>query len=243
VRITRLYYQNNLECGSTIQLNSDTSSHLIRVLRTKRNHPVTLFNGDGYDYQCKTIDTDPRKTSVLIETKNKVNNESNLSITLLQGLSRQDRMDTTIQKSIELGVNKIIPVICQRSNIKMDIDKQLKKHQHWNKVAISACEQSGRCIIPEVTEITPLNKISEILQEDAFKISLNPSSKLSLKYEKKNNQIIEIFIGPEGGIDDDESQYLKEINFNEIMFGPRILRTETAGPAVLSALQMLWGDF
>ncbi len=243
MRITRLYHPNNLECGSTIQLNADTSSHLIRVLRTKQNHPVTLFNGDGYDYQCKTIDTDPRKTSVLIETKNRVDNESNLSITLLQGLSRQDRMDTTIQKCVELGVNKIIPVICQRSNVRMDNDKQLKKHQHWNKVAISACEQSGRCSIPEITNIMPLNKITNILQTGALKILLSPNSSMSLKDTEQNNQVIEIFIGPEGGFNSDEVQHLKKINFNEIMFGPRILRTETAGPAVLSALQMLWGDF
>ncbi len=243
MRITRLYHPENLECGSTIQLNSDTSSHLIRVLRTKQNHPITLFNGNGYDYQCKTIDTDPRKTSVLIEARNRVDNESNLSITLLQGVSRQDRMDTTIQKCVELGVNKIVPVICLRSNVRMDTDKQLKKYQHWNKVAISACEQSGRCSIPEITKITPLNEIGNILQTDALKILLNPKSRTSLKDTEQNNQIIEIFIGPEGGIDSSEVQHLKKMDFNEIMFGPRILRTETAGPAVLSALQMLWGDF
>ena len=243
MRITRLYHPDYLECGLTIQLSPDNSNHIIRVLRTKPDSHITLFNGDGHEYQCKTIDTHPKKTSVLIETKNVVDNESNLSITLLQGLSRHDRMETTIQKSVELGVNRIIPVICQRSNVKMDEEKKLKKHQHWNKVAISACEQSGRCIIPEVTKITPLNKTGNALKEEAFKILLNPRSQLSLKENTQKNQLIEIFIGPEGGIDDDEIQYLKDISFNDIMFGPRTLRTETAGPAVISALQMLWGDF
>ena len=243
MRTTRLYHPNNLECGSTIQLTPETSNHLIRVLRTKQNSLLTLFNGDGYDYQCKTVDINSKHTSVHIETKLKVNNESGLSITLLQGLSRQDRMDTTVQKSVELGVNKIIPVMCQRSNIKINKDKQLKKYQHWNKVAISACEQSGRCVIPQVTEIATLDKLDTYLQSDAYKITLNPKSQLSLKNEKQSYQSVEIFIGPEGGITDEESQHLKAINFNEFVFGPRILRTETAGPAVISALQILWGDF
>jgi 16S rRNA (uracil1498-N3)-methyltransferase len=242
VRIIRLYHPDSLECGCTIQLTSDNSNHLIRVLRAKQNHFVTLFNGDGYDYQCKISDTNSKKTSVLIETKNTINNESNLSITLLQGLSRHNRMETTIQKSVELGVKKIIPVLCQRSNVKMDEEKILKKHQHWNNVSISACEQSGRCIIPEITKTIQLNEIGNVLQKEAFKILLNPRSRISLKNNANTNQLVEVFIGPEGGINDDEIQYLKDINFNDIMFGPRILRTETAGPAIISALQVLWGD-
>ncbi len=243
MRITRLFHPNNLECGHTIQLTSNSSNHLIRVLRTKQGQPIILFNGDGYDYYCKTIDANPKKTSILIETKNLVDNESNLSITLIQGLSRHDRMETTIQKSVELGANKIIPVMCQRSNLKMNEDKKQKKYQHWKNVAISACEQSGRCAIPEVTEIISLDKIDNLLQTGAFKILLDPKSHQSLKNELPDNQIIEIFIGPEGGISDTEEEHLRKINFNKIVFGPRVLRTETAGPAMISALQMLRGDF
>lgn len=243
MRITRLFHPNSLECDRTIQLTPDSSTHLIRVLRTKQGQPVILFNGDGYDYHCKTVDTNPKKTSILIEEKKLIDNESNLSITLLQGLSRHDRMETTIQKSVELGVNKIIPVMCQRSNVKISEDKKKKKYQHWKNVAVSACEQSGRCTIPEVTEIISLNKIDRLLQREAYKILLDPTSNLSLKEESSDKKTIEIFVGPEGGINDNEEQYLKEINFNKIVFGPRILRTETAGPAMISALQMLWGDF
>ncbi len=243
MRITRLFHPNSLECGNTIQLTPDSSNHLVRVLRTRQDQPVILFNGDGYDYYCKTIDANPKKTSILIETKNVVDNESNLSITLIQGLSRHDRMETTIQKSIELGVNKIIPVMCQRSNLKINEDKKQKKHQHWKNIAISACEQSGRCVIPEVTGIISLDKIDYLLQKEAFKILLDPKSHLSLKDEDPGSQVIEIFIGPEGGLSDSEEEHLREINFNTIVFGPRILRTETAGPAIISALQMLRGDF
>ncbi len=243
MRITRLYHPTKLHCGETTQLDSNASSHLIKVLRTKQDSPIILFNGDGFDYQCRTLDSNAKKTLVAVEEKTKVGNESNLSITLIQGLSRQDRMEATIQKSVELGVNKIIPVICQRSNSRLTNDKKIKKHQHWKKVAISACEQSGRSIIPEVTEITTLADILPLLNSQAQKFTLNPEAKISLKEVKYNQQIIELLIGPEGGLNDDETRFLADNRFTDIHFGPRILRTETAGPAVISALQILWGDF
>lgn len=243
MRVTRLYHPNELECSRTIQLTAESSNHLIRVLRTRPNQPVILFNGDGCDYFCTTIDDHPKKTSVHIDSKQIIDNESNLSITLIQGLSRQERMETTIQKSVELGVNKIIPVMCQRSNLKLNDEKKQKKHQHWKNIVISACEQSGRCVIPEITKILTLDKINPFLKDSAFKILLYPESNQSLKEESPDSQSIEIFIGPEGGINDEEKQLLEKIKFNQFAFGPRVLRTETAGPAVISALQMLWGDF
>ncbi|GMR00964.1 MAG: 16S rRNA (uracil(1498)-N(3))-methyltransferase [Gammaproteobacteria bacterium] len=243
MRITRLYYSAELNCGETTQLDANASSHLIRVLRTKQDAAIILFNGDGFDYLCKTLDTNPKKTSVAIDSKTQTCNESNLFITLIQGLSRHDRMEATIQKSVELGVNKIIPVICQRSNSRLAEDKKTKKLEHWRKVAISACEQSGRSIIPEVAEITSLGDITPLLNTQAQKLNLNPEAEVSLKDINNSQQAIELFIGPEGGLNDTETDFLKKNNFMDICFGPRILRTETAGPAVISALQMLWGDF
>ncbi len=243
MRITRLYYPENLECGKTAPLNSDASNHLIRVLRTKKDASIILFSGDGYDYSCKILDANAKKTSVFIESKTQTNNESNLSITLIQGLSRQDRMETTVQKSVELGINKIIPVICQRSNNRLTTDKKIKNREHWQKVAISACEQSGRSFVPKVLDIISLNDINPLLNTQATKLNLNPTAEISLKNMNNNQQAIELFIGPEGGLNIDESTFLKDNNFTDIRFGPRILRTETAGPAVISALQMLWGDF
>lgn len=243
MRITRLYHPAELHCGETTQLDSNASSHLIRVLRSKPDTPIILFNGDGFDYHCKTLDDNAKKTLVAVEQKIPTDNESNLSITLIQGLSRQDRMETTIQKSVELGVNKIIPVICQRSNSRLANDKKSKKLAHWKKVAISACEQSGRSFIPEITEIVSLNEITPLLKNQAQKFNLNPETSLSLKEINNSEPCIELFIGPEGGLNEKETAFLKDNYFTDIRFGPRILRTETAGPAVISALQMLWGDF
>lgn len=243
MRITRLYHSGSLFCGETAELDTGTSNHLIRVLRTKVNSPVTLFNGDGYDYQCTTRNDSAKKALVSVESKTKVNTESNLSITLIQGLSRQDRMETTIQKSVELGVVKIIPVLCQRSNTKLTREKQIKKLEHWRKVAISACEQSGRSIIPDISEVTTIAALDTALDNGALKVLLNPVAASSLNKIGYDNQTIAIFIGPEGGLNEQEIAHLQENQFHNISLGPRILRTETAGPAVISALQILWGDF
>ena len=243
MRITRIYHPGELVCGKTTRLESNASNHLIRVLRTKIDSPVILFNGDGFDYHCKTIDINPKKTSVSIESSEKTKTESNLVINLIQGLSCHSRMETTIQKSVELGASKIVPVICQRSNTRLTENKQIKKLEHWKKVAISACEQSGRCVIPEVTEIVTMENISEYLTKNSIKFTFNPEAKTTLKDIAFEQQAIEIFIGPEGGLNDSEVNFLQHSGFKDICFGPRILRTETAGPAVISALQILWGDF
>ena len=252
VRNIRLYHRDELDCGETTFLNTDTSNHLIRVLRSKVGSPITLFNGDGFDYKCKTLDSNSKKTHISVESRIEINNESNLSITLIQGLSRNDRMDTTIQKSVELGVNRIIPVICQRTNIKsdkdkIDKDKIDKKLNHWRKIAISACEQSGRNSIPEISEVVYLNDINQYLIQDRLKIVLNPLAKTSLKgLDRQHSNAacisMELLVGPEGGLNEDEIIFLEKEKFSSVCFGPRILRTETAGPAVISALQVLWGD-
>lgn len=243
MRITRLYFSGNLICGETTLLDANTSNHLIRVLRTKTNTDIVLFNGDGYDYLCITENENSKKTTVAIKSKIKNNNESSISITLIQGLSRQDRMETTIQKAIELGVNKIIPVLSQRSNTRLNNDKQRKKIDYWRKIGISACEQSGRSCIPELTEILSLHDVIPLLDNKASKFFLNPDARTSFKNIEFKQQNIEILIGPEGGLNDEEIQFLVNNNFKSICFGPRVLRTETAGPAVISAIQMLWGDF
>lgn len=242
MRITRLYHPENISCGDITQLSKNASNHIIRVLRSKVGTRVILFNGDGYDYHGRLVDNHTKKTSVQIEEKVSIKSESNLSITLIQGLSRNERMETTVQKSVELGVNKIIPVSCQRSNTKMPVQKQEKKQTYWQSVIVSACEQSGRSQLAELTEIKTLDNMSTELDSNALKILLNPASETPLKELDLQHLAIEVFIGPEGGLNNDEIDALQKQGFQTVRFGPRILRTETAGPAVISALQVLWGD-
>lgn len=151
-------------------------------------------------------------------------------------------MEATIQKSVELGVNTIIPVVCQRSNSRVTGEKKAKKLQHWRKVAISACEQSGRAVIPDIKEITTLETLIQILEPRALKLNLSPKAGASLRDINYEQQSIELFVGPEGGLNNDEIYSLEKHGFEGVRFGPRILRTETAGPAAISALQALWGD-
>lgn len=243
---TRIYHPDVLVCGEVTELGADASNHLIRVLRSKTGSRIILFNGDGFDYHCKTLDSNAKKTLVQVETRTTTNSESNLHITLLQGLSRQHRMEFTIQKSVELGVSRIIPLICTRSNTKLSKEQQMKKLWHWQKVAISACEQSGRSIVPEVTDIVTVDSVTPWLNSKAAKFVLNPETGISLKRLAGQTATeinkIEICIGPEGGLTQDEVVFFNDSHFTNLRFGPRVLRTETAGPAVVSALQVLWGD-
>lgn len=242
MRVTRLYHPAKLDCGKTVTLDAAASRHLIRVLRTRTGSNVTLFDGDGFDYHCKTVDADPKRTRLHVQSRIQLNNESSLYTTLVQGISRNERMDTTIQKAVELGVNRVIPVLCERSNYRVASDRASKKIDHWKRVAISACEQSGRSRIPEITDIMPVHDIGNILDKDASKFVLNPYADISFSDLSAQPHRIELVVGPEGGLSGEEIASLEEHGFMSVQFGPRILRTETTGPAALCAIQVLWGD-
>ncbi len=248
MRITRLFYPDNLECNTHIHLDKGASSHLIRVLRTKPGTNVILFNGNGKQYCGKTLDTNQKKLTIEVLTEQIINRESPLKISLIQGVSRNDRMDFCIQKATELGVHQIIPVICERSNFRSVKNRQLKKLSHWQSIATSACEQSERNIIPT---IEPLQTLTTYLEKEIphkLKLFLNPDAERSLKtlnpdIEKINHKMLSILVGPEGGLSGQEINFLRKLSWNDIKIGPRVLRTETAGPAIIASLQMLWGDF
>ena len=240
IRNTRVYTPQKLVCGESIYLEQQASHHLIKVLRSKPGAHITLFNGDGHDYQSIFTMIESKTAAISINKKILVENESPINITLLQGLSRSDRMDATIQKSVELGVNQIIPVLCERSNFSIKADRRNKKNEHWKKIIISACEQSGRAIIPKLSDIISLNDAVSFAN-DCEKLILSTGTTQSLTSIKKPNNIC-VLIGPEGGFSDEELSVAAKNNFKEVGFGRRILRTETAGPAVITAMQTLWGD-
>ena len=237
----RLYQSTTLEAEQFISLDKNPSHHLIRVLRAKKGTEVTLFNGDGCEYLAELVDDNHKHCQLKIKQQKKIENESPLKITLLQGISRGDRMDSCIQKSIELGVDSIIPVHCQRTGGNLKGERAEKKHQHWQQIAISACEQSGRCIIPNIQAITGF---TESIQTDsnAEKLILAPGANKSFSCLPKPEKEVCILIGPEGGFTDEEIQQANEVNYISLALGPRILRTETAGPACIAAAQTLWGD-
>lgn len=239
--ITRIYSPTDLTTDTTTQLNQPASHHLIRVLRLKVGERLQIFNGNGFEFSATIIDANQKKCVVHVNEQHDCNNESPLRITLLQGLSRKDRMDTCIQKSTELGVSRIIPFISERTAAHSRGQHNEKKMKHWQRVCISACEQSGRCSLPAIDHISIFQDlVTSIYSEDKF--ILDPEANDSLKSISRPQKDICIIVGPESGLTQYEIKLACETDFKPIRFGKRILRTETAGPAFITALQTLWGD-
>lgn len=242
LRQHRILHQGSLEVDTEVELSADNGHYLRQVVRAKQGHRLTLFNGEGKEYDATIKVIEKRSCHVTIEKCIERNVESPLQITLLQGISKGDKMDFTIQKAVELGVNRIVPLLTERSVVKLDVRRSHKKHQHWQGVANSATAQSGRNII---TNIAPITKLSEYLQtsqtSDDTRLILSPSANSSFNTIAKNLSIT-LLIGPEGGLSDDEERAATAVGFTAVRFGPRVLRTETAAIAALGFIQGIWGD-
>lgn len=236
----RIYQTGIFTEGKSITLDKAASNHLIRVLRLKNNQIFTLFNGEGGEFSCR-LEISGKSAITHINSFIQTHNESPLSIHLFQGISKGERMDFVMQKAVELGVHKITPVFCERTVVNLKADRLDKKLQHWKSIAVSACEQSGRNIVPDIKAACSLK---QALQSDTdnFKLMLEPSSGTSLKTLTLNNTKINIYIGPEGGFSDTEIIEAKGNNVVGVTLGPRILRTETAALSAITAIQLLWGD-
>jgi 16S rRNA (uracil1498-N3)-methyltransferase len=168
--------------------------------------------------------------------------ESPISLCLAQGISRGEKMDYTIQKAVELGVTKIIPLLTERCTVKLDADRREKRLQHWQSIIISACEQSGRNKIPTLLPPQAFHHWLPTANADqCFVLAPTANQKLE-KISLKNNAEVILLIGPEGGLSDGEIALASDQSFIPLNLGPRILRTETAAVAALSALQCIYGD-
>jgi len=235
----RIYQPETFEVGLSTLLNKSSSNHLIKVLRLKSDDTFTLFNGSGIEYSAR-LEITGKTACAHIESCKQPDNESNLNIHLLQGISKGERMDFAIQKAVELGVTAITPVITERTVVNLKHDRKEKKQQHWKAIAISACEQSGRNILPEINNICHFTQ-ALANKTNALKLLLDPSSQTTLPSLTPQDNI-HILIGPEGGFSVAEVEQAKNEGFTGISFGPRILRTETAALAAVTSVQLLWGD-
>ena len=243
MRDNRFYINQDLRAGDCIELERTVAVHIIKVLRMQSGDPVILFNGDGFDYLAK-LSVDNKKASATISEQRANNARSSLRTHLGQGLCRGDRMDYSIQKAVEMGVSEITPIITERVQFRMDSKRCDKKMRHWEGVIIAACEQCGRADIPVLNPITALN---DWLQLDAGDlIVLDPEAAqgigdLLTAQEKNTPGNVRILIGPEGGLSSEEIVSATQLGHG-ITLGPRVLRTETAGTAILAILQQQWGD-
>jgi 16S rRNA (uracil1498-N3)-methyltransferase len=242
MRITRVFTPQALHMGAELTLSAMSSSHLIKVLRLRAGARVVLFNGDGINYSGEILVPRAEATTVRVLASHSASVlESPLKITLLQGLCRGEKMDWVLEKATELGVHHVVPVVTERSEVHLDAERAQKRREHWQRVVISACEQSGRAFVPSVEALSPLDQRLANRIDAEQKWALEPGAD-NLSRLRANPASIAIAIGPEGGFSERDLSQLKVAGFSAIALGTRILRTETAGPAALSALQALFGD-
>lgn len=240
----RFFTDSPLALNADILLSESAAAHATRALRLNVGDNAIIFNGDGFDYECTLTSVKKNAVTATITGANAISNESPLDITLLQGISSGDRMDFTIQKAVELGVKKIQPINSQRSVVKLTQDRAEKRIEHWQNIAISACEQSGRAFVPKVLPPLSLeNWLSQNPHNNTLRILLNPVGAKRLTEIQKPDSTIELLIGAEGGLSQGEIDLATSQSFQSIVLGPRILRTETAALTAISVMQSLWGDF
>ena len=237
MKSVRLYQNTTLKVGTKIDLDESATHHLIKVLRFPEGKNITLFNGDSFDYLVKVINT--KKTcSAQVLSCEKNNRESSLNLTLAQAIAKGEKMDFLIQKAIELGVNRIIPVQAERCVVRLNGTKLIKRTEHWQKIANHACEQSGRSVIVEVAEAKSLTEVLSETKGNGYVLHhCAEESLLTMKAPIKAT----ILIGPEGGLSKSEIDEAIASGFQPLLLGNRILRTETASLAAIANMQLLWG--
>jgi 16S rRNA (uracil1498-N3)-methyltransferase len=241
MRVTRIFVEQKLTAGKGVGLPEQSGLHLTRVLRLEPGAAVTLFDGTGGEYEG-TLERDGKTIWARVGTHHPIERESTLSITLLQGISRGERMDLVIQKATELGVTRIVPVLAERSVVKIDAKLRARKQEHWQAIAIAACEQSGRNRVPQVADALSLGDAIAALPPAGARCLLAADGEAPLSQVPVGGPVT-LLIGPEGGLADNEQKYARANEFVAYRIGPRILRTETAGLAAIAALQTLGGDF
>jgi len=250
VRIPRIYQPVPLASGQTIELDAQATVHLTKVLRLRAGDAVVLFNGEesdnGEDGEFTARVSAVGRRSVMIDIGEFVvrSLESPLELVLLQGISRGERMDYTVQKAVELGVSRIVPVLTERTMVNLKGDRQEKRCAHWQKVVNGACEQSGRNRVPTVTAVKSFTAaIAGVAEAGSLKLVLHHRAGTGLAKSAIPRGAVSLLVGPEGGLSAQEIAAAETAGFVPLQLGPRILRTETAALAAISVLQWHWGDF
>ena len=238
MKTIRLYQNTPFTEGKTAELDSDNSHHLNKVLRFPVGKNITVFNGDGFDYTALVQDS-KKTTNLKVISKEPNNTESKLDLTLAQGIAKGEKMDFLIQKAVELGVTRIIPMKLERCVVRLSDEKVQKKIDHWQKIANHACEQSGRSVIVRIANPVSLEELLEETSHHGFVLHHRAQIGLSQVQETSKATIL---IGPEGGLTDKEVSDSEVAGYQSILIGKRVLRTETASLAAIANMQLLWGS-
>ena len=238
----RFYLTDALQPGQNISLPENVIRHL-QVLRVREGEEITLFNGNGHSYPTRLLSLAKRQAVAEVLSEQTVDNESPLAISLIQAVSSGERMDFTLQKSVEMGVTEIFPVTSARSIVKLSGERAEKRQERWQEIVIAACEQCGRNRIPTVHPLLPLSQRLQQLPQSDVRLLMGLHHPTSLKAIQPAPQRITLMIGPEGGWSPEEEAAAFQTGFQSILLGKRVLRTETAALAAIAAMQTLWGDF
>ena len=241
MRIPRIYHSESLTSGSEIALDEDASNHVGRVLRMTSGQRLELFDGTKLTFAAEITLVDKKRVKVRVLEGQPDDRESPLFLHLGQVMSRGEKMEFTIQKSIELGVSVITPLFSERCGVKLDAERLAKKRQQWQKIAIAACEQCGRNRVPEIRPAMTLEAWCAEA-DDGLKLNLHPRAQQSITTLPQPVERVRLLIGPEGGLSAEEIAMTGERGFTDILLGPRVLRTETTALTAITALQVRFGD-
>lgn len=243
MRTIRIHVDQPLATGQQVVLPAQAGEHVARVLRMQPGDPVVLFAGDtAEEFDATLTGVGKREVVALVGEGRALGNESPLALTLAQGMARGEKMDLIVQKATELGIARIVPLITERSEVKLDAARAEKRLLHWRAVASSACEQSGRAVVPVIEPAVPLNAwLASLGEGGPMRLALLPEGNKRPGELALTGAAI-IAIGPEGGFGERDRAALSSSGFTGLKLGPRILRTETAGLAAIAMLQALYGD-
>ena len=243
MRIPRFYQHPLAAEGAEMRLGELAARHVQSVLRLKPGAAMVIFDGHGHARHAQLVRASRREVSVLLGSTVPGSTEPALQVTVALGVSRGERMDLAVQKSVELGVARIVPLITEHTVVKLNGDRADRRLAHWQGVVIGACEQCGRDLLPPIDPVQNLDGWLNGLSDDHQRLMPDPRAARGLRQiERGDARPITLFIGPEGGISATERALAQRHGFTGVRLGPRVLRTETAVIAALSAVMTLWGD-
>ena len=242
MRLTRVHVPGPLAASSRQTIEGDAANHITRVLRLRPGDPLTLFDGHGCEYAARIEEFRRDAVIVAVGDREAADRESPLALTLAQGVSRGERMDWVVQKATELGITRIVPVLTERTVVKLDSEQSERKRRHWQGIAVAACEQSARNRVPDIAAPLGLQDFLRDADAASTRLLLSPTGTQRVNDLKAPERRIIVLIGPEGGLAEAEQRAAIGAGFIAVRMGPRVLRTETAAVAALTLLQHHFGD-
>ncbi|MBS0570691.1 MAG: 16S rRNA (uracil(1498)-N(3))-methyltransferase, partial [Proteobacteria bacterium] len=230
MRIPRIHITHELRPGREVHLPDQAGEHVARVLRLERGAPLILFSGDGREFDAALASLAKHAVTAEVGDEREANRESTLPLTLAQAIARGERMDWVLQKATELGVARIVPIITERTEVKLDAERAERRMAHWRGVIAGACEQCGRNRLPELEPPQALEQwLATLADTPALRLALLPEGEATLRQLPQMDAGAMLVVGPEGGFSPNDIARLNQARFLGLRLGPRILRTETAG--------------